>query len=239
MSQEKRVAVVVGVGPGLGGAVARRFARGGFTVALVARKLESSKPLEEAIKSAGGEARGFAIDATNPKSVEEGFASIKSALGSPDVLVYNAGAFVPGSVLDASPEAFESAWKGNCFGGFLVARACVPAMVERGHGTVIFTGATASLRGSANFSCLAVGKFGLRALSQSLAREVQPKGVHVAHVICDGPIDSPRVRGMIPGRGPETMLDPEAIAEAYWALHEQAKGAWTLELDVRSYAEKF
>src|SRR5438477_11229859 len=120
MSQEKRVAVVVGVGPGLGGAIARMFhARGRFSIALVARRLESCRPIEEAIKSAGGEARGFAIDATSPKSVEEGFASIKSSLGAPDVLVYNAGTFQPGGVLDVSPETFESAWKGNCFGGFL------------------------------------------------------------------------------------------------------------------------
>ena len=239
MSDPKKVAAVVGIGPGLGGAVARRFARGGFAVALLARKTESCAPVEEAIRKAGGEAKSFAVDATSASSVSQGFASVRESLGDPDVLVFNAGAFVLGSVLDVTPEAFESAWKGNCLGGFNVARECVPKMVEKGSGTVIFTGATASLRGSANFSCLAVGKFGLRALSQSLAREVQPKGVHVAHVVVDGPIDSPRVRGMMSGRPPETLLDPEAIAETYWMLHSQHRAAWSQEVDLRNFTEKW
>ncbi len=167
---DRKLAVVVGVGPGLGGAIARRFARGGFTVALVARKAESCAPIEKQIADAGGTAKSFAIDATSPESIDTGWTAIRSAFGDADVVASNVGAFVPGAVLDLTPEAFESAWRGNCLAAFLFARVAAPAMVARGHGTLLFTGATASLRGSAGFSALAVGKFGLRALAHRHAR---------------------------------------------------------------------
>ncbi|MFI5246079.1 MAG: SDR family NAD(P)-dependent oxidoreductase, partial [Gemmatimonadales bacterium] len=166
-------------------------------------------------------------------------AKVSAELGAPEVLVYNAGAFQMGGLLDISAEDFERCWRANCFGGFLAAQAVVPEMLKKKRGTLLFTGATAALRGSAKFSCLAVGKFGLRALAQSLARELGPQGIHVAHVIIDGQIDTPRIRQMMPGRDASTLLSPDAIAETYWQLHAQDPTAWTQELDVRPAVEKF
>jgi NAD(P)-dependent dehydrogenase (short-subunit alcohol dehydrogenase family) len=237
--EQSLVAVVVGVGPGLGAAVARRFARGGFAVALVARSRESIAPVATDIERAGGTALGVPADTTDQAAVGTAFARVRDALGAPEVLVYNAGFFAMGGILDIAPETFETAWKANCFGAFLAAREVLPAMVERGRGTVLLTGATASLRGSANFACLAVGKFGLRALAQTLAREFGPRGVHVAHVVVDGAIDTPRIRAFLPDREPHTLLAPDAIAETYWQLHCQDRTAWTLELDLRPAVERF
>jgi NAD(P)-dependent dehydrogenase (short-subunit alcohol dehydrogenase family) len=236
---ERRVAVVVGAGPGLGAAVAERFAREGFDVALTARRADTMEAARKAVEGHGRTALALPCDATDPAAVAAAFATVRERFGDADVLVYNAGAFQPASVLDISPELFDSSWRANCSGGFLSAREVLPAMVKRGRGTVIFTGATASLRGSANFACLAVGKFGLRALAQSMARELGPKGVHVAHVIVDGPIDTARVRTYLPDRPQGTLLDPAAIAETYWQLHTQRPSVWTLEMDVRPSAEKF
>jgi NAD(P)-dependent dehydrogenase (short-subunit alcohol dehydrogenase family) len=234
-----QVAAVFGVGPGLGAAVARRFAREGYTVALLARGEAASREVRADIQKEGGRAEVFTADAGDAGSVSAAFARIRAELGAPEVLVYNAGAFHMASVLDLDPATFESAWRINCFGGFLCAREVLPAMLERGRGTVLFSGATASLRGGARFAGLAVGKFGLRALAQSLAREVGPRGIHVAHVVIDGVIDTPRMRGMAPDRDTATMLSPEDLAETYWQLHRQAPSVWTQELDVRPASEKF
>jgi NAD(P)-dependent dehydrogenase (short-subunit alcohol dehydrogenase family) len=144
-----------------------------------------------------------------------------------------------GGILDLSPEKFDECFKANCAGAFYAAQQVLPAMVEAGRGTVLLTGATAALRGGARFSALAVGKFGLRALAQSMAREFGPQGVHVAHVVVDGQIDTPRVREMSPDREDHTMLSPDAIAETYWQLHSQHRTAWTLELDLRPAVESF
>jgi NAD(P)-dependent dehydrogenase (short-subunit alcohol dehydrogenase family) len=234
-----KVAVVVGVGPGLGAAVARRFGREGFAVALCARAEETLFPVEEEILRQGGRALSVPTDAASAASVETAFRRVRDELGPPEVLVYNAGAFRIGGVLEVTAAQFEACWQANCLGGFLAAQQALPAMVEGGRGTILFTGATASLRGSARFSCLAVGKFGLRALAQSMAREFGPKGVHVAHVVIDGQIDTPRTRAMMPGREPATMLAPDAIAEVYWQLHRQDPTVWTHELDLRPAVEKF
>jgi NAD(P)-dependent dehydrogenase (short-subunit alcohol dehydrogenase family) len=239
MSTDGKVAVVVGVGPGLGASVARRFAREGYSVGLVARSLVTSAELREDIEKAGGSALSVAADATQEASVSNAIARVREAFGDPSVLVYNAGAFRMGGVLELAPADFEAAWKTNCFGGFLCAQAVLPAMLDRGRGTLLFTGATASLRGGSKFSALAVGKFGLRALAQSLARELGPRGIHVAHVVLDGQIDTARVRSMAPGRDAATMLSPESLAEAYWQLHAQEPSAWTHELDVRPATEQF
>lgn len=234
-----KTAAILGVGPGLGAAVARRFAREGFAVALMARREESVAGVREEIEGAGGTALPISTDATDPASVAAAFGRARTELGDPDVFVYNAGAFQMGGILDLSPEKFDECFKANCAGAFYAAQRVLPAMVEAGHGTILLTGATAALRGSARFSALAVGKFGLRALAQSMAREFGPQGVHVAHVVIDGQIDTPRVREMSPGRGDSTMLSPDAIAEAYWQLHLQDSTAWTLELDVRPSVESF
>jgi NAD(P)-dependent dehydrogenase (short-subunit alcohol dehydrogenase family) len=237
--QAAKVAVVVGAGPGLGGAVARRFARGGYAVALMARHADALTSIEKEIVDAGGVALSVAADASDASSMAGAFATVRTQLGEPEVLVYNAGAFQPGGILEISVGAFESAWRSNCFGGFLAAREVLPAMVAKKRGTLLFTGATASRRGSARFAGLAVGKFGLRALAESTAREFGPQGIHVAHVVIDGQIDTPRMQAMMPGRDKNTLLSPDAIAETYWQLHTQEASSWTFELDVRPNTEKW
>lgn len=228
-----------GVGPGLGASVARRFAREGYAVALLARGEANLREVHAEITRGGGRSAVVPADAGDAASVSAAFAQVRSELGAPEVFVYNAGAFQMGGILEVDPAAFESAWRVNCLGAFLCAREVLPAMLERGRGTLLFTGATASLRGSARFAGLAVGKFGLRALAQSLAREFGPRGIHVAHVVIDGQIDTARVRSMVPGRDASTMLAPDAIAETYWQLHQQHPTAWTQELDLRPAPEKF
>jgi NAD(P)-dependent dehydrogenase (short-subunit alcohol dehydrogenase family) len=167
------------------------------------------------------------------------FAEAKKKLGPVEVFVYNAGAFRMGGILDISPVEFEECWQANCFGAFLGAQQALPDMVERGKGTILLTGATAAMRGSARFACLAVGKFGLRALSQSMAKEFGPKGIHVAHVIIDGQIDTPQMREMSPARDKNTLLSPDAIADVYWQLHVQHPTTWAQEMDLRPSTEKF
>jgi NAD(P)-dependent dehydrogenase (short-subunit alcohol dehydrogenase family) len=228
-----KTAAILGVGPGLGAAVARRFAREGFAVALMARREQSVAGVQEEIEGAGGRALPVSADATDPASVAAAFDEVRSNLGAPEIFVYNAGAFQMGGILDLSPEKFDECFKANCAGAFYAAQQVLPAMVDGGRGTVLLTGATAALRGGARFSALAVGKFGLRALAQSMAREFGPRGIHVAHVVVDGQIDTPRVRE------DHTMLSPDAIAETYWQLHSQDRTAWTLELDLRPAVESF
>ncbi len=191
MDTTPRIAAVLGVGPGLGAAVARRFAREGYTLALLARRADALADVEREIAAAGGRAASFSADATDPASVAAAFADVRARLGDPEVLVYNAGAFVAGGVLDVTPVEFEACFRANCSGAFAAAREVVPAMLARGSGTILLTGATAGLRGSAGFIALAAGKFGLRAVGQSLARELHPKGIHVAYVVIDGQIDTP------------------------------------------------
>jgi NAD(P)-dependent dehydrogenase (short-subunit alcohol dehydrogenase family) len=234
-----KTAAILGVGPGLGAAVARRFAQEGFAVALMARREEGVSRVRAEIEEAGGTALPVSTDATDPASVSAAFGRVRGELGDPEVFVYNAGAFQMGGILDLSPEKFDECFKANCAGAFYAARQVLPAMVEAGRGTVLLTGATAALRGGARFSALAVGKFGLRALAQSMAREFGPQGIHVAHAVIDGQIDTPRVREMSPGREDHTLLSPDAIAETYWQLHSQDRTAWTLELDLRPAVESF
>lgn len=233
-----KVAAVVGVGPGLGAALARRFAREGYAVGLFARSESSLLPVRQEVEQAGGRAGHYVADAADEAALKSAFARMREELGAPEVCIYNAGTYVRAGLLELTPEQFESSWKIGCMGGFLTAREVVPAMLERGRGTLLFTGATASVRGTARFSAFAVGKFGLRALAQSLAREFGPQGIHVAHVVIDGMIDTQRGRSMAPGEA-ATMLSPDALAETYWQLHSQDSSAWTQELDVRPAAEKF
>jgi NAD(P)-dependent dehydrogenase (short-subunit alcohol dehydrogenase family) len=227
------------VGPGTGAAVARRFARGGYPIALVARREEHLDPVATAIAADGGRARSVTADAADPHSLERAFARVREELGPVEVLIYNAGWFRIAGLLELDPEELAQAWRISCLGAFVAAREALPEMVSRGRGTVLLTGATASLRGSARFAGLAVGKFGLRALAQSMAREFGPQGIHVAHVVVDGVIDTPRVRQMFPDLEEQRLLSPESIAETYWQLHQQERSSWTLELDLRPSIEKF
>jgi NADP-dependent 3-hydroxy acid dehydrogenase YdfG len=232
-----KVAIIVGVGPGLGAAVARRFAREGYAVGLAARRKEALAPFETELAGVGVKVASAACDATDAFSVKSALASLRERLGACDALVYNAGAFEMGSILDITPEQLDRCWKANCAGALYAAQQVLPDMLAEKSGTILLTGATASMRGSARFACLAVGKFGLRALAQSMARELGPQGVHVAHVVIDGQIDSERARSA--ARPIEQVLSPEAIAETYWQLHRQPASAWTLEMDLRPNVEKF
>ncbi len=234
-----KVAAVLGVGPGLGAAIARRFASEGFAVGLMARREQSLTTVREEIERAGGETLAISADAADAASVASAFKEVRNGLGDPEVFVYNAGAFQRGGILEVSPDQFDECFRANCSGAFYGAQQVLPAMVERGCGTILLTGATAALRGSANFAALATGKFGLRALAQSMAREFGPQGIHVAHTIIDGQIDTPRLREAQPDREENTTLSPDAIAEAYWQLYSQDPTAWTQELDLRPAVESF
>lgn len=229
-----KVALVVGAGPGLGAALARRFAEGGYSVAVARRRTDDITALAEEI---GGKA--YACDAADHSSVAALFDGVTADLGTPTLVSYNAGAYSPGSVLEITPEEFERCWRIGCLGGFNVGQAAARGMVEAGGGTILFTGATAALRGGKGFANLAVGKFGLRALAQSMARELGPQEVHVAHLIIDGQIASDRPGYSEAERGEDHVLKPAAIAEAAWFLHSQQKSAWTQELDLRPYVEKW
>ena len=235
----KKVAVVLGVGPGLGSAIAHRFAKEGFTVAMMARNKESLLSIQAEIESDSGKAMPFAADAGDPESIATAFGQVRQQLGDPDVLVYNAGDFQRSGILDITPEQFERSWRINCFGALLATQQVLPRMIERKAGTILLTGATAALRGNAQFASFAVGKAGLRTLAQSMAREFGPQGIHVAHIIIDGQINTPKLREQSPERADSELLDPDAIAETYWQLHQQDATAWTLELDLRPSVESF
>ncbi|HJQ64666.1 MAG TPA: SDR family NAD(P)-dependent oxidoreductase [Burkholderiales bacterium] len=235
------VAVVVGAGPGLGAAIARRLVTVGMRVAVARR---DAAALTALLTSLGANAKGYACDATDERAVTDLFVSVARDLGPPRLVVFNAGGFVRKGILDTTVDDFERCWRVGCLGGFLVGREAMRTMLAapgdtRHRGTLIFTGATASLRGGALFHNLAVPKFGLRALAQSMAREFQPKGVHVAHVIIDGQIESDRPGRSVAERGADAVLSPDAIAETYYQLHLQPPSAWTHELDLRPYVEKF
>jgi len=239
VTESWKVTCIVGVGPGLGAALARRFAKEEHAVALLSRSARHRDPIAKDINEQGGKALGYDCDVSKPESVTRAFAHVRDTLGPPDNLIYNAGDFAVGGILELDPERFERAWRINCYGAFLCAREVLPTMLKAEAGTLLFTGATAALRGGAGFAGLAVGKFGLRALTQSLAREFAPKGIHVVHAVIDGQIDTPAVRERQPDRAPETFLAPEDIAETYWQLYCQPHSAWTHELDLRPHVESF
>ncbi len=234
---ERETAIVVGVGPGLGMALVRTFADAGMNVVMAARNagnLEEMRPGDY-----GDAVVSQACDATDVDSVAALFSFAAETFAAPDVVVFNAGAYAPGKVLEISPEDFERCWRVGCFAGLLVGQQAARAMLERGHGTIIMTGATAAMRGGAGFANLASPKFGLRALSQSMARELGPENIHVAHVIIDGQIDSERYRDLKGERGPDALLNPDDIAAVYLQLHRQPRSAWTQEQDLRPWSEKF
>jgi NAD(P)-dependent dehydrogenase (short-subunit alcohol dehydrogenase family) len=239
----KPVALVIGAGDSTGGAIARRFARGGYTVCATRRSLDKLQPLLEEIRAGGGEAHGFATDARKEEETAALFEDIEQRIGPIEVLVFNIGANVPSSILEETARKYFKIWEMACFGGFLNAKEAAKRMVPRGKGTILFTGATASLRGSANFAAFAGAKHALRALAQSMARELGVRGIHVAHVVVDGAIDTEFIRENFPERyalkDQDGILNPDHIAENYWMLHMQPRDAWTHELDLRPWMEKF
>src|SRR5215510_9954109 len=221
---EQDIAVVIGVGPGLGAAIGRRFARGGCAVGLMARSEDPLRTIEAEINLSG---------------LAAAFARVRDVLGAPTALIYNAGAFVAGGILDIEAAALERVWRTCCYGAFLATREVLPAMRQRGRGTLLYTGAPASVHGVKNLYTLAIGKFGLRALALGLAKECGPDGIHVAHVIVHGAIDNERTRARFPHLTASQRMAPETIAETYWQLHVQRPDAWTQELDVRPADDPF
>ena len=237
------VALVIGAGDATGGAIAKRFAAGGYTACMTRRDAEKLEPIVKGIEAAGGKAFGFGSDARKEEEVIALVDKIEREIGPIEVLVFNIGANVPCSVLDETARKYFKIWEMACFGGFLNGREVAKRMVTRGRGTIIFTGATAALRGAANFAAFAGAKHALRALAQSMARELGPQGVHVAHVVVDGAIDTEFIRSTFPERyalkEQDGILNPEHIAENYWHLHMQPRDAWTFELDLRPYMERW
>lgn len=235
-----KIAVILGSGPGLGSALAHKFSSEGYRLALISRTGKNLEKIKKDIENKSGEVFIYPADVTNEKDLKSAFDNIFIKLGKNiDALIYNAGEFKKQSILKIKPEDFKKSWDINCYGAFLSSKLVLPKMLKRKKGTIIFTGATASIRGGAEFSRLAVGKFGLRALAQSIAREFGPKGIHMAHVVIDGQIDSPAYSRKMPDRDTGSFLSPESIAEQYWQIHIQNPTSWTLEMDLRPAVERF
>ena len=236
------LALVAGVGDGLGGAAARRFAKAGYTAVLVARKEERLQRIAREIAADGGKAVVKPTDLRFEDRIEALFDDV-AQLGSLEVVVFNAGAQHRQPFLEIEPVMFEKVWRLGCYAGFAVGRAAARQMAARGRGTIIFTGATSAIRGGAEFTAFAAAKAGLRSVAQSMARSLGPLGIHVCHVVVDGVIDMPAIHERFPHLLEDLpdggMLEPDAIAETYYALHCQDRSAWSLEIDVRPWCEKF
>ncbi len=236
------VALVVGAGDYLGSAIARRFAREGLHVVATRRRGDLDR-LIAAIETDGGHATGIHSDARDEAQVAALVDRIENELGPLAVAVFNVGGNVRFGVTETTARVYRKVWEMCAFAGFLVGREAARRMLERGAGTILFTGATASLRGAAEFAAFAGGKHALRALAQSMARELGPQGIHVAHVVIDGPIDTAATRALFPewfaARPPDGIMQPEALAQIYWQLHSQPRSAWTFETDVRTYMESW
>lgn len=232
------VAVVVGVGQGLGAALARRFARG-YSVALVARSTDVTRTIAEEIRAVGGVALPIASNATVPDQVAAAHAQICTALGAPEVLIYNGGRRPFGTLVDTAPEVFEETWRVHAFGAFLWARQVVPEMRARRKGAILITGATAGVKPGPSSAAFAPAKFAVRGLAQVMSRDLHPQGIHVAYVNVDGAIDMPAVRQLLPHLKDEDVVKPAAIADAFWFLAHQDPSAWSHELDVRPFKENF
>ncbi len=244
MSPERRpVALVVGAGDFIGAAIARRFAAGGYAVCMGRRNGQKLEPLAEEIRAAGGEAHPFTLDAREEEQVSALFTRIEREIGPIEVVVFNVGANVAFPIRETTERVFRKVWQMACLAGFLTGREAARVMVPRRKGTILFTGATASVRGSAGFAAFASAKHGLRALAQSMARELGPENVHVAHLVIDAPVDTAWVREMLGERAdglPDgALMDPDSIADVYWFVHSQPRDAWTFELDLRPSVEKW
>jgi NAD(P)-dependent dehydrogenase (short-subunit alcohol dehydrogenase family) len=243
MTEAQKAILVVGAGDATGGAIARRFAREGYTACVTRRNADKLAPLVERIRAEGGSAQGFGSDARNEAEVAELFARIERDIAPVEVVVFNIGANVRFSVTETTERVYRKVWEMGALAGFLVGREAAKVMLPRGRGTILFTGATASLRGGAGFCAFAGAKHALRALAQSMARELGPKGIHVAHTVIDGAIDTAFIAENFPQRyalkDVDGILSPDAIADNYWLLHQQHRSAWTHELDLRPWLEKF
>jgi NAD(P)-dependent dehydrogenase (short-subunit alcohol dehydrogenase family) len=243
---DKGKAIVVGVGPeaGLGGALCKRLAREGLHVFVAGRTAEKVDAVALAIRNAGGRASAVAVDTTMEKDVIGLFdRAEKEGDGRIELVVYNAGNAAMGELHDMDAGFFEQVWRVGCFGGFLVGREAVRRMLPAARGTVIFTGATASMRGRGTTTAFAAAKAGLRSLAQSMARGYGPRGIHVAHVVVDGGIAGDKIIQGLPqfaqAMGEDGLISLDGLADAYWFLHRQPRAAWTHELDLRTFKEQF
>jgi NAD(P)-dependent dehydrogenase (short-subunit alcohol dehydrogenase family) len=238
---DEKVALIIGAGDATGGAVARRFAREGYVACVTRRNGDKLKPLVEEIEAAGGQARAYASDARREEQMVELVDGIERDVGPIEVALFNVGGNVNFPILETTSRVYFKVWEMSCFGGFLMGREVARHMLSRGRGTILFTGATASVRGGSGFAAFAGGKAALRSLAQSMARELGPQGIHVAHLIIDGAIDTPWIKENFPERhalkDEGGILDPEAIADTYWRLHCQPRSAWTHEMDLRPWME--
>lgn len=245
MTQENqnKAIVVMGAGDATGGAIARRFAREGYVACVSRRNPEKLKSLVQQIESEGGQVRPFGADGRQEEQVQELFRTVEDEVGPIEVCVFNVGGNVRFSVTETTARVYRKVWEMGCFAGFLTGREAATYMKPRKRGTILFTGATASLRGGNGFSAFAGAKFGLRSLAQSLARELGPEGIHVAHVVIDGAIDTEWIEKLFPERyakkADEGILNPDDIAEVYWQIHCQKRSAWTQEVDLRPWMEPF
>ncbi|SIP87053.1 SDR family oxidoreductase [Aquipseudomonas alcaligenes] len=240
---DKKVVLVIGAGDATGGAIAKRFAREGYVACVTRRSADKLQPLVDEIRAAGGEAHGFASDARKEEEVAALVEGIERDIGPIEAFVFNIGANVPCSILEETARKYFKIWEMACFSAFLTAQAVARRMVTRERGTILFTGATAGLRGAAHFAAFAGAKHGVRALAQSMARELGPRNIHVAHVVVDGAIDTAFIRDSFPDlyarKEQDGILNPEHIADNYWFLHTQPRDAWTFELDLRPWIEKW
>ena len=230
---------MVGVGPGLGAALVRRFAQGGHPVAMVARSREFMDELATEVKAAGGRTLAATADVGDAEQIARAFDTVRAELGAPEVLLYNAGSGKWGTIVEITPAQYEDSWRTNAYGAFLCAKQAVSDMIKHRRGVMLFTGATAGIKAGPKSAAFGPAKFAVRGLAQSLARDLGPRGIHVAYVNVDGMIDMPAVRSQMASVKDEDLLKPAAIAEAYWHLANQDPSAWTQELDVRPFKEKF
>ncbi|MGY3591336.1 NAD(P)-dependent dehydrogenase (short-subunit alcohol dehydrogenase family) [Bradyrhizobium sp. USDA 4341] len=244
MPDAKKVALLVGAGDAIGAAVAKRFALGGFAVCVARRDAAKSDQLGEELKKAGYEFHAFSVDARKEEEVQQLFAKVEKEVGPIEVCLFNAGSNVNKPLLETTEKLFTRAWELACYAGFLVGREAAGYMVPRGRGTILFTGATASLRGGKGFAAFSAAKFGLRAVAQAMARELGPKGVHVVHLIIDAGVDSTAIHERLKASGvdlktikPDSLTRTSSIAESYWFAHQQSRDGWTHELDLRPSAE--
>ena len=240
---DRRAILVIGAGDATGGAIARRFAREGYIACVTRRTADKLQPLVEQIRADGGEGHAFGSDARNEEAMVSLVQTIERDIAPIEVAVFNIGANVRFGITETTARVYQKVWEMACFGGFLMGREAAKVMLPRGHGTIIFTGATASLRGREGFAAFASAKHALRALAQSMARELWPKNIHVAHTIIDGAIDTEWIRSNFPERyalkDQQGILSPDSIAEAYWQIHQQPRDAWSHETELRPWMESW